>query len=313
MLPARLRRPISGLTLLACVNAMTIASPIFIASTAYAQQRGGAAPRQDLITRGRNLFDDQQYEESTQTLSAALLRPNNTKDQKIEIYRLLAYNYITMNRKDEAESAVRGLLAIDPEYSLPPSESPRFRDFFANAKTKWEADGKPGLVQEQAAPPAAVTMAHVSPSQVDKGTDIPLNVQLNDPQHRAGAVKLLYRSGSKGKFESIDVSIVDGKGKATIPGSAVKPPLVEYYFEAYDTSSLPIASRGDAAAPLRVAVPDDRAGWVVPVAIGGGVVGVAALVLGGLAIGGVFKGSSTPNGSGPGGPKQSTVSVSIGQ
>jgi len=312
MLSARLRRPISGVTLLACVHAMTLTSPLFFTSTAYAQQRG-SAPRQDLITRGRNLFDDQQYEESTQTLSAALLRPNNTKEQKIEIYRLLAYNYITMNRKDEAESAVRGLLAIDPEYSLPPSESPRFRDFFTNAKTKWEADGKPGLVQEQAAPPAAVTMAHISPSEVDKGTDIPLSVQLTDPQHRAGSVKLLYRTGSKGKFEALDVSIVDGKGHATIPGSAVKPPLVEYYFEAYDTSSLPIASRGDAAAPLRVAVPDKGAGWVLPVVIGGGVVGVAALVLGGLAIGGAFKGSNASGPGGPNGPRQSTVSVSIGQ
>src|SRR6201999_2010089 len=116
---ARLRRSVSGVTLLACVHTMTLASPIFIEHVAHAQQRG-PAQRQDLITRGRNLFDDQQYEESTQTLSAALLRPNNTKDQKIEIYRLLAYNYITMNRKDEAESAVRGLLAIDPEYALPP-------------------------------------------------------------------------------------------------------------------------------------------------------------------------------------------------
>jgi hypothetical protein len=312
MLSARLRRPISGVTLLACVHAMTLSSPIFFTSTAHAQQRG-SAPRQDLITRGRNLFDDQQYEESTQTLSAALLRPNNTKEQKIEIYRLLAYNYITMNRKEEADGAVRGLLALDPEYSLPPSESPRFRDFFSNAKTKWEADGKPGLVKEEQAPPSAVTMAHTSPAQVDKGTDIPLSVQLSDPQHRAWSVKLLYRTGSKGKFESLDVSIVDGKGHATIPGSAVKPPLVEYYFEAYDTSSLPIASRGDAAAPLRVAVPDKGAGWVVPVVIGGGVVGVAALVLGGLAIGGAFKGSSAAGPGGPGGPKQSTVSVSIGQ
>lgn len=312
MLSARLRRPISGITLLACVHAMTLGSPVFIERTAHAQQRG-AAPRQDLITRGRNLFDDQQYEESTQTLSAALLRPNNTKEQKIEIYRLLAYNYITMNRKEEAESAVRGLLAIDPEYSLPPSESPRFRDFFTNAKTKWEADGKPGLVQEQEAPPAAVTMAHNSPSQVEKGAEIPLAVKLADDQHRTHSVKLFYRTGSKGKFESLDVSIVNGTGHATIPGSAVQPPLVEYYFEAYDAGSLPIASRGDAAAPLRVAVPDKGAGWVLPVAIGGGVVVVAGLVLGGLAIGGAFKGSSAAGPGGPGGPKQSTVSVSIGQ
>ncbi|MEO8878753.1 MAG: hypothetical protein ABI461_24395, partial [Polyangiaceae bacterium] len=269
--------------------------------------------RQDLITRGRNLFDDQQYEESTQTLSAALLRPSNTKDQKIEIYRLLAYNYITMNRKEEAESAVRGLLAIDPEYALPPSESPRFRDFFSNAKLKWEAEGKPGLVQAEAAPPAPVTMAHNSPSQVEKGAEIPLSVKLADEQHRTHSVKLFYRSGSKGKFESIDVSIVNGTGHGTIPGTAVKPPLVEYYFEAYDAGSLPIASRGDAAAPLRVAVPDGGAGWVLPVAIGGGVVGAAAIVLGGLALGGAFKSSNSGGGGPNGGPRTSTVSVSIGQ
>lgn len=309
MLLDRLRKPIAALTLVACANAVVLASPVV-----YAQQRGGASQpaRQDLITRGKNLFDDQQYEESIQTLSAALLRPSNTKEQKIEVYRLLAYNYITLNRKDEAESAVRGLLAIDPEYALPPSESPRFRDFFTAAKTKWEADGKPGLVQEQAAPAAAVTLAHTSPSEVEKGTEIRLSVKLADPDHRTSAVRLFYRTGSKGKFESLDVSIIDGQGHATIPGSAVQPPLVEYYFQAFDAGSLPIAARGDADAPLRVAVPDKGGGgWIVPVAIGGGVLGAAAIV-GGLALAGVFKGSSS-GGGGPGGPRQSTVSVSIGQ
>lgn len=311
MLFARLRGPISALVLLTTANAIVLSSPVV-----YAQQRGGAsqpAGRQDLITRGKNLFDDQQYEESIQTLSAALLRPSNTKEQKIEIYRLLAYNYITLNRKEEAESAVRGLLAIDPEYSLPPSESPRFRDFFTAAKTKWEADGKPGLVQEQETPVAPVTLAHNSPSEVEKGQQIPLSVKLNDPQSRTSSVKLFYRTGSKGKFEEIEVSIVDGQGKATIPGTAVQPPLVEYYFQAFDKGSLPIAARGDADAPLRVAVPDKGGGgWIVPVAIGGGVLGAAAIV-GGLALAGVFKGSSAGGTGGNGGPRQSTVSVSIGQ
>src|SRR6478736_5587859 len=79
-----------------------------------AQSAGSSRAPQDLVARGQQLFEDQQYEESIQTLSAALLRPSNTKAQKIEIYRLLALNYITINRKDEAESAVRGLLAIEP-------------------------------------------------------------------------------------------------------------------------------------------------------------------------------------------------------
>src|SRR5215211_5833101 len=62
---------------------------------------------QDLVAKGQAQFEDQQYEESIQTLSGALLRPNNTPAQKVEIYRLLALNYITLGRTQEADNAVR--------------------------------------------------------------------------------------------------------------------------------------------------------------------------------------------------------------
>ncbi|MGH7436245.1 MAG: hypothetical protein ACRENE_11275, partial [Polyangiaceae bacterium] len=57
----------------------------------------------------------------------------------------------------------------------------------------------------------------------------------------------------------------------------------------------------------RIPVPDRAsAGWVLPVAIGGGVVGAAGIVLGSLALAGVFKGG------GGGAPKgQSTVSIGV--
>jgi hypothetical protein len=107
---------------------------------------------------------------------------------------------------------------------------------------------------------------------------------------------------------------MDGKSvRATIPSSAVSPPLVEYYLQGFDKGGLPIVSRGDAGAPLRVAVPEPNKGWVLPVAIGGAVLGVAA-IFGGLALAGVFKGSSgggtTPP---PGGAGNGTVTVTIGE
>jgi hypothetical protein len=271
-----------------------------------------AAPRQDLIARGRALFDDQQYEESIQTLSGALVRPNNTQEQKVEIYRLLGLNYITLNRKEEAESAFRGLLALDPSYALPSSESPRFRDFFASTKQKWEDEGKPGLVTALEAPPAPVTMGHASPSQVDPKTAIPLTAKLQDPQHRVQRVLVFFRTGSKGKFNQIDATLQGGTAHATIPATAVQPPLVEYYVEGLDKGGLPIISRGDAGAPLRVAVPEPSKGWVLPVALGVGIV-VAAGIVGGLAAAGVFKsGPSNPNNN-PTGMRNGTVSVTIGE
>jgi hypothetical protein len=295
----------------------TLAIALFVHATVLASATPAIAQpqvqaRQDLVARGQQLFEDQQYEESIQTLSGALLRPSNTKAQKVEIYRLLMLNYITLNRKDEAESAVRGLLAIEPEYSLPSSESPRFRDFFAAVKEKWEQEGRPGLVKETEPPPLAVTMKHASPSQVAPGTAIDLSATLEDPGKRVTAVKMFYRTGSKGKFSEVTASL-DGAGvHATVPGSAVQPPLVEYYLQGFDKGGLPVVSRGDAGAPLRVAVPEPSKGWVLPVAIGGGVLGAAAIV-GGLALAGVFKGKSSGGGpTGPGG-NAATVTVTVGE
>lgn len=287
---AWLRRWVAPVALAAAVNAS-------VPLTAFAQPK-----QQDLIARGRSLFEDQQYEESIQTLSAALMRPNLAKEQKIEIYRLMALDFITLNRKDEAESAVRGLLALEPGYELPRNESPRFRDFFATARKKWEADGRPGVqTTEVSAPAAPVAIVHASPSQTEPNTDIALTVKMDDPQGRVYDVKLFYRTGSKGKFLELAAPINAGAGRATIPRAAVKPPLVEYYFQGFDKGGLPVVARGDAAAPLRVAVPEPTKGWVLPVAIGGGVVAAVGVTLVIMAAAGVF--SSATN--------KTTVSVSV--
>ncbi len=305
MLPRRARSALA-LNLAVAVHAACLSS----APLAYAQTKGQAAapasaPRGDLVARGRALFDDQQYEESIQTLSAALLRPNNSKAQTVEIYRLLALNYITINRKEEAESAVRGLLALQPDYTIPASESPRFRDFFTDVKKRWEAEGRPGIAKESEAPPAPVTMQHASPSQVDPKTQVNLTAKLVDPQGRVSSVKLFYRAGSKGKFDQVDADVSGADVKASIPPEAVKPPLVEYYLLGVDKGGLPVVARGDASAPLRIAVPEPAKGWILPVAIGGGVVLAALGVVGGVLL---FHKSS-----GPSGTPTSMVTVNIGQ
>ena len=92
--------------------------------------------------------------------------------------------------------------------------------------------------------------------------------------------------------------------RAQIPGAAVKPPLVEYYLTGLDAKGEAVASRGDASSPLRIGVPEPTKPWVLPVAIGGGVLGAAAIV-GGLALAGVFKGSDSQ------GRGSSTVSVNV--
>ncbi len=303
----RAPRSFAPLALLLAVHAtgLTVAFP------AMAQPARAAAPQQDLVERGRTLFEDQQYEESIQTLSGALLRPNNTKAQKLEIYRLLALNYITLGRKDESESAVRGLLALSPDYALPASESPRFRDFFTNAKLKWEAEGRPGLVKDVVVS-APVTMVHTSPAQADRKKQLELTATLSDPQHVVTGVKVFYRHGSKGDFESADATVEGDDVRVTIPAEAVRPTILEYYLQGFDKAGLPVVSRGDAEAPLRIPVSDAVAAWVLPVAIGGGVVVAILGVVGGVLLFG--KSSSSPQmKSGPGMTTNTTsVTVNIG-
>ena len=213
----------------------------------------------DLIAKGTELFEDQEYEESVQTLSAALLRPSNTKEQKIEIYRLLALNYITLGRKAEADNAVRGLLVVRADYDLPATESPRFRDFFKEARAKWEAEGRPGLVKEKTAE-RPITLRHVSPSSAAFGKRIDLKATLDDPNKQVASVKLYYRAGAKGDYIEAPAEVDDESVRVPIPGTAVKPPLVAYYFEVLDAKGAVITSRGDLQAPLRIPVPEPESG-----------------------------------------------------
>src|SRR5205085_2714846 len=81
--------------------------------------------------------------------------------------------------------------------------------------------------------------------QVEPGTEVALNVKLDDPKGRIEKVQLFYRIGSKDKFIELDADIDEGTARAKIPGKAVKPPFIEYYFLGYDKKGLAIVSRGD--------------------------------------------------------------------
>jgi hypothetical protein len=234
-----------------------------------------------LIQRGSAQFEDQAYEESIQTLSAALVRPGATDVEKKELYRLLAYNFIILKRTDEADAAVRGILVLDENFSLPPTESPRFRDFFAATKKKWIDEGRPGRAASGAAQTneKPVKLSHSSPAQIPANTGVKLSGSIEDPDNRVRGVQLSYRTGATGKFVTVAATYTLGEFRTQIPAAVVKPPLMEYYITATDKGGLPLVARGDAATPLRIVVPEQNsvarspALWVpLALAVAGGAV-----------------------------------------
>jgi hypothetical protein len=285
------RRAAASITLAAACHLAVlggVGGPVLLGSVAFAQPPPPKSATVALIQRGSALFDDQQYEESIQTLSAALVRPGASEAEKKEIYRLLAYNFIILKRTDEADASVRGILVLEEGYALPPTESPRFRDFFTTTHKKWVDEGKPGKVVVGAPAPVEkpIKMTHTSPAEVPSGSPIKLAGQIDDPDGRVRGVQLAYRTGAKGKFITVAATYTLGEFHATVPGPAVKPPLVEYYISAIDKGGLPLTGRGDAGNPLRVVVPREGgilsspALWV-PLGLavaGGAAVGIFFLV-----------------------------------
>lgn len=271
-----------------------VALPLLLAAPAAAQN--------PLIERGITEYEDVRFEEALQTFSAALVRAGNTTEDLVAIYRYLALTYLALRRNEEATGAYRSLLGLRPDYQPGSDVSPRFREFFASVRTEWEADGRPGLPA-----PAPVDIEHTSPPQADRGSEVELEASIDDPDHRVAELVLAYRQGTNAVFTRVECSR-SGAGvfTATVPGDAVSPPLVEYYFEALDANGLPVAALGDVAAPLRIAVPAPGGDIVSEplfwVGIGGGVV-VAAVA---IALG-VYFGTQ-----GGGGPNTGTLVITVG-
>jgi tetratricopeptide (TPR) repeat protein len=228
----------------------SLLAALVVSSVLLASGEARAQTTNPLVERGQSQYDELRYEEALQTLSAALVRAGNTREDLAVIYRLLAYTYLALEREEEAAGAYRSLLAMDPDYQPGGDVSPRFREFFGAVQQQWEADGRPGLPA-----PSPVTISHRSPAQAERGAAIELEAQVEDPSGRVASVVLAYRHGTDDVFRRADTERRGASFVATIPGDSVRPPLVEYYFEGLDATGLPVASRGDVAAPLRVAVP----------------------------------------------------------
>lgn len=100
-------------------------------------------------------------------------------------------------------------------------------------------------------------MKHSPPSQAEADLAISLSGVIEDPDAQVARMNVYYRSGSDGKFEDAPVKFAMRKFNVDIPAAFVKPGLVEYYLEALDSRGVPVATRGDAEAPLRVTVAGD--------------------------------------------------------
>lgn len=274
---------------------------IALSSTLFASTAAAQSGQRNLIQIGQRQYDELHYEEAVQTLSAAIIRAGNSPQDELRIYELLAYSYQALQRNDEAEGAWRLVLIRDPARQPSQDLSPRVQQFFNRARARWEAEGRPGLPQPTAnttqqtvtvEPPPEVRIEHRSPPQQQRGRAVALTASLVDPGRRVARLVLAYRHNNQGIFRRVEARPDPAGGYAvTVPAEVVRPPLVEYYLEAVDSNGLPLQARGDAFAPLRIAVPEPGGipWWVW---VGGGVLVAGAIT--GIVVGVVSAQASQP-------------------
>jgi hypothetical protein len=271
-----------------------------------APARGAENP---LIEEGIQQYNDLMYEESVETLSAALMRSGNTDEQLVQIYKYLGLDYLLLEKPDEAEGAFRQLLAIDEDWSFDPvTTSPKIVTFFNKVKQKWIAEGKPGKVGAEAEP--GVEIRHKVPDQGIRGEPIHLKFVVEDPQGELAALFVYYKTEQG--FLAVKATPESPPAEetvymATLPGDVVTPPHVDYYVQAQDIGGDVLAGRGDVDAPLRVTVPAKEGGSVAKKWWFWTIIGVAVAGVAGGVAGGVIAAQKKDGG----GPDPAHVSISI--
>jgi len=247
-------------------------------------------PDNPLIQAGIGFYNDMEYEQSVDTLQRALVRAENVSAQKVAIFKYLALDYLVLGRTDDAQQAFRQLLAIQPDYQLDPAIfSPEHLQFLEGVRQQWEAEGRPGYVPPEQRLRAA-TLDHELPAEATRGESFEVLTTVDDPDDRVRTVVLVYRPAGETAFVRENARPTANGYSATIPGDRVAPPLVEYYFEAFDEQGNVVGRRGDERIPLRVPVPGEEEGgvwteWWFWTIIGVGVAAAIAIPVG-LTVGG---------------------------
>lgn len=222
------------------VTFMTLGSLWFVLQAEpLAHAQTGNAPLDAAIA----LYQDLEYEKAVIALSAAVSQPGLSRQELTEGYKYLALSYVALGRDAEAKEAFRKLLEANASYRLPRTESPRALDLFDEVARSMP-DLSPVELSQTASP--------VSPR---KGMPVTVAIAIVDGRGRTDRIVVYYRTRGQKTF-SMTRGLRGGAGRfnATIPGTFVNPPSLEYYVVALDRAGRVLAAEGTAASPLQLAV-----------------------------------------------------------
>jgi len=255
------------------VTVSVILATLLVAALGVRSAR--AEVESESVQQGVAAYDNLEFARAVEILNRALTE-SLTREEKIVTFRTLAFAYAALGRTDDARASFARLLRLDGNAELDRSVAPKVRALFEEARAQ-VATGK----AEPSGGGAVPTLRpHVSPAQPKEGQ--PVTITVVHSGGLARSVHLFHRVRGEESYSEVKTAGQRDRFELTVPGTAVRPPALEYYVTALNDENVAMGRAGTLADPLRVDVLPAkkslrRRAWIW------GVVGGAVVVAGGVA------------------------------
>lgn len=165
---------------------------LLVASPLFAKNPG--------LERCRALESEFDYRAMITECGVAAADPTNTREERLELYRLLGIAHAALGDEVNAQVWFLRLLYVDPQHQLPPEVSPKFRQTFEKAVARFEAEGK-------------VTVRHTPPKPPERiapsSPGLPIRFEIVDKLGRVASARVDVKAmvaGQPGPLASAELS-----------------------------------------------------------------------------------------------------------
>jgi hypothetical protein len=213
---------------------------------AVARADDGPQAIEKFIERGQKLYNDQEYAGVIQALGPVTRDARATRAQRLRALELIALSEFIRGDEGGARATFERILDVDPGYQLrDTSGSPKVRAFFDKLKSQLV----PGFD-----PNAGADLEHAAPTAGTAGKPLEIEVRVT----RGNVVDLILATRHRGELSYRFTQLSprgDNRWRARFTADASqKPYVLEYYVEARDAGSAPIARIASPDQPLEIAL-----------------------------------------------------------
>jgi len=239
------RAPLQIAALVAAVLALALCAP------AVAQ----ASAAKDALAAAERSWNELEFELTLASAERVLAIPGAVKRERLEALRLKGSALIVLEKKEEAIAAFELMFALDPEYELPESTSPRILEVFRPARAAWQVKVQEKLAIELGESYGALKLVVDVPRSAVGGRAVVVKVTLTDPGKIASQIVLGYRRRGQRFYSTLTARAQAGVIELTIPGSFTESSeayLIELYVRARHSSGGALRRQGEPDAPIVV-------------------------------------------------------------